>query len=219
MSTPTSDNHPLLCRSTAIVLPLRLFPPATYYATMAAHPEARILAGARFDKRQKVVHRYRIADVRGPLELTMPIAHTPGAATAAGVRWCDVGLSAHGRWWEVHATALASAYGRTPFFEYYMPAFDAVFQAPQPGETLAERLLAADAAVRALLELPTVVSIDTTSTVPTPLQSCGATPPYWQVRADSLGFIPELSVLDLIFNLGPEAQLYLRDLQSAMGLR
>ncbi|MDE6134461.1 MAG: WbqC family protein, partial [Muribaculaceae bacterium] len=31
---------------------------------------------------------------------------------------------------------------------------------------------------------------------------------YWQVRADRFGFIPGLSVLDLIFNLGPEAPLF-----------
>ena len=34
-------------------------------------------------------------------------------------------------------------------------------------------------------------------------------PPYWQVREDKLGFISGLSVLDLIFNLGPEAVVYL----------
>ncbi|MDE6643883.1 MAG: WbqC family protein, partial [Muribaculaceae bacterium] len=34
--------------------------------------------------------------------------------------------------------------------------------------------------------------------------------PYYQVRADRLGFIPNLSILDLIFNLGPEAPLLLK---------
>lgn len=28
--------------------------------------------------------------------------------------------------------------------------------------------------------------------------------PYWQVRGETLGFIPELSVIDMLFNLGPE---------------
>ena len=37
-------------------------------------------------------------------------------------------------------------------------------------------------------------------------------PPYFQVRAAALGFIHSLSILDLIFNLGPEAPLYLRSL-------
>ena len=37
-------------------------------------------------------------------------------------------------------------------------------------------------------------------------------PSYRQIRADRLGFHPNLSILDLIFNLGPEAPLYLLDL-------
>lgn len=32
---------------------------------------------------------------------------------------------------------------------------------------------------------------------------------YYQVREDKLGFLPHLSVVDLLFNLGPEALLYL----------
>ena len=38
--------------------------------------------------------------------------------------------------------------------------------------------------------------------------------PHYQVRAAGLGFIPGLSVLDLIFNLGPEAPLYLAEMAS-----
>ena len=37
-------------------------------------------------------------------------------------------------------------------------------------------------------------------------------PPYYQVRQGQLGFIGGLSILDLLFNLGPEALLYLRSL-------
>lgn len=43
-------------------------------------------------------------------------------------------------------------------------------------------------------------------------------PPYYQVRADKLGFIPSLSILDLLFNMGPEAQLYLKKLCTALPL-
>ena len=35
--------------------------------------------------------------------------------------------------------------------------------------------------------------------------------PYYQVFSSKLGFIPDASILDLLFNMGPESQLVLYD--------
>lgn len=208
-------SSPLLCRQGCIELPPRLFPDPAYYALMAAYPEAAIHTGARFDKRTKAVHRYRIADVRGPLELTVPIVKPSGAATPQGVRWQEVGVSAHGRWWEVHTVALESAYGRTPFFEHYWPRLAPLFREPEPGLTVGDFIMQANAAVCSILNIETNVRANPAPGFTAPLPADTAFAEYWQVRADSLGFIPGLSILDLIFNLGPEAQLYLAQLPIA----
>ena len=135
----------------------------------------------------------------------------------------DIEISTHGNWWDIHRIALESAYGRTPFFEYYadslLPMLTAGVEERFP---LLKNLSDAwDGWIRNRLMLPLPVDIsaagETISPLTAPLNPDGLTlnvkrmtfPHYWQVRADKIGFISNLSVLDLIFNLGPEAVIYL----------
>ena len=41
--------------------------------------------------------------------------------------------------------------------------------------------------------------------------SCDVAEPYYQVFALRNGFIPNLSIVDLLFNMGPEGLIVLRD--------
>lgn len=155
-----------------------------------------ITSGLRFDKRCKETHRTMIADVRGPLTLTVPIEKPYGRT------WADTAVSMHGRWYEVAATALESAYGRTPYFEFLADDFLELLR-PEFGSVgeLNERF---DRAIRRAAGITAEVSYTTE-----PLAVDAIEPwepePYWQVRRDKLGFIGGLSMLDLVFNLGPEA--------------
>lgn len=198
-----------------IVLPLRYCGNIAYYAAMAAYGRAVVCSDALFDKREKAVHRCDIADTHGPVQLTVPVAKPHGIARA---RWSDVRVSDHGAWWHVHRVTLESAYGRTPFFEFYIDRF-LPFLSPEVMEkcpTIASLDLALDEVVRSILMIPTEVIADG-SDVAAVVRPHGFTdfPSYYQVRADRQGFIPNLSILDLIFNLGPEAPLYLQKLHSA----
>lgn len=196
-----------------IVLPLRYYGNIGYYAAMAACGRAVICADALFDKRAKAVHRCDIADTHGPVSLTVPIAKPHGIARA---RWSDVRLSDHGAWWHVHRVTLESAYGRTPFFEYYIDRF-LPYLTPGVMElcpTIADLDLAIDSIIREILLIDTEVSLcggEVAAEEPECVENADM-PAYYQVRAHRQGFIPGLSVLDLIFNLGPEAPLYLRGL-------
>ncbi|WP_297066006.1 WbqC family protein [uncultured Duncaniella sp.] len=168
----------------------------------------------RFDKRFKVTHRFAIADTRGRLELTVPIAKPQSSQCC----WGDIEISTHGNWWDVHRIALESAYGRTPFFEYYadslLPMLTAGVEERFP--LLKDLSDAWDTWIRHKLMLPLPVAAETGESRPESPSiitenSNNATDfaQYWQVRADKIGFIGNLSVLDLIFNLGPEAIIYL----------
>ena len=96
----------------------RYFGSVEYWARRAAGMP--VATDALFDKRRKEIHRYDIADVNGPLTLTLPIVKPHGIPRAT---WRDVRVSDHGQWWHVHRVSLESAYGRTPFFEFYIDRF------------------------------------------------------------------------------------------------
>jgi hypothetical protein len=208
-------------------LPLRYYGNIAYYATMAAYGTVQLQIDALFDKRQKSVHRCDIADTHGPVQLTVPIAKPHGIAHA---RWSDIQLSDHGDWWHVHRVTLESAYGRTPFFEFYIDRFLPFLQRDVMDHypTLAALNLAIDSVLRDILLIPTTIVTASPAATATAIDDAGTIhsvdgmgeanlysgsfPPYYQVRADKQGFRPNLSVLDLIFNLGPESPLYLQRL-------
>ncbi len=192
----------------------QLFGSVAYYAAMAAYGYVAIDTGIRYDKRFKSIHRYRVADTRGELSLTVPVGHP----LPDGPRlWSRTLISDHGNWPHVHLTALESAYGRTPYFEFYVDRLRPLLQYRQI--SVVDFCLQADAEIRRILDLPCEIvdinDVDPSSPhiadlrLPGALEryACG---PYRQVRQAEFGFIPGLSILDLIFNLGPEAALEIR---------
>lgn len=191
-----------------VLLPPRLFASVAYYAIMAAYPKAAIYTNARYRKNDKLTHRFEIADTRGKLMLTVPIVHPSGIE-----KWNEVMVSSHGRWNETIPIALESAYGRTPFFEFYVDRLMPLFEIKE--ESIINLCLRADDIVRKILKLKTQVvdyninenyDIFINNEIDNIFVKIN---PYWQIRIDQLGFISNLSILDLIFNLGPEAELYL----------
>ncbi len=202
------SRHPLVVFPEAtVVLPPRLLPPAAYYGLLARYGRAAVDWSGPFRRSDKLTHRFDIADTRGRLSLTVPIAKPSG-----GARWADVTLSDHGRWQETIPTALESAYGRTPFFEFLAPRIIPLLADARGGDRLIDLASSLDRAVSHILGLPVSAVDYLDNPVERPVCSDPeemAVDPYWQVRRDTLGFIPGLSILDLIFNLGPEAPLHL----------
>ncbi len=168
-----------------------------------------------FDKRDKATHRFTIADTRGRLDLTVPIAKP----ASSRCRWSEIGVSTHGAWWDVHRVALESAYGRTPYFEFYIDRFLPMLTVGVTDRypRLCDLASAWDEQIADILGLTRdnpreATEHDCRLKEAADLQI----PPYRQVRASRLGFLPGLSVLDLIFNLGPESQIYLNDLANTL---
>lgn len=202
-----------------IILSPVYFGSIDYYATMSAYGNVIIDRNWRFDKRKKFTHRCTVADTHGQLQLTVPIEKPFKSLETS---WNDIKVSTHGEWWNIHRVALESAYGRTPFFEFYIDRFLPFFkhrEKDNSNEFLMELDCEIDAIIRNILGIESKISYsienlhNNTEDIKdyrsndfkhiTPVE-------YYQVRHTSHGFIPNLSILDLIFNMGPEAPIILK---------
>lgn len=196
-----------------------LLGPAERYAAIARCGGAIVDTGMHFDKRRKCFHRFSIADTRGLLDLTIPVAK-PQSYT--GATYADILISDHSPWWHTLMTTLESAYGRTPYFEYYADDFRALLTPGRVATPMVHLCRDLDTLVCRLLAIPApiylshpfqesqspVIDLRRTSNEAIS-KAYPILTPYWQLRADTLGFIPGLSILDILFNLGPEALLRL----------
>lgn len=190
-----------------------LFPPVAWFLSLPRQSTIVIDLNRRWNKRDKSTHRYRVADVNGPIELTVPVTKPDSYSTA---HLSDIKLSRHGNWWHVHRVTLESGYGRTPFFEHYFPKMERFFSdtTTETYPFLWEYLIDTLNMATSLLDLDT--SFTTLKTLPSgnmlelPEIQHSLIDPYWQIRCDRFNFLQNLSILDLLFNLGPEAALYIR---------
>ena len=225
--------------------------------------------------KQTYRNRCVIASANGPQTLTVPIERYDGMKCAMR----DIRISDHGNWRHLHWQALVSAYGETPFFEYYADDIRPFFEEHRwkylldfnldithtlcslldvrPDLTLSDHYIDADETIcggggldgaaagfggaaesfeEAVKGLNGAAeSLGGANGLDGAAESLGSSSacslfvdyrdairpkhplpdaefearPYYQVRAQRHGFLPNLSVLDLLFNEGPEGIFYL----------
>ncbi len=198
-------------------------PPLDYMGCLASASKAIIELHETYPK-QTWRNRCRILTANGPLDLSIPVHRPSGSLT----RTKDVLISSHDDWQVRHWRAIFTAYGNAPFFLFYKELI-----APFFSERLEGPLWIFNKRLMALLlrELNLDVCLTETASyvkqphglhdlrsVFSPKSPAGADflattmPPYYQVFSDKHGFVPNLSILDLLFHLGPESGGYLAKL-------
>lgn len=207
-ATPVSDSPLIRYPDRTLVLAPAYCGSIYRYAAMAMYGNVVIDTSRRFNKREKECHRCTIEGPNGLQRLTVPLEKPQ--------QWHstlldDVKVSTHGEWWHVHWGAIESAYGRTPYFEYYadelLPAFSGKI----------EQLAELDGMIHSFCMKALGISPGTTLSEPVdraipPMADI----PYYQVWDKRYGFMPGLSVLDLIFNMGPESPLVLKKMADSL---
>ncbi|MBR1788510.1 MAG: WbqC family protein [Bacteroidaceae bacterium] len=216
-------------RRSGAVFPSYYLAPISYYAQLL-QCEAYSIDANEIYRKQTLHNRCYIASPNGLLSLTIPVVkfvpyHTPMR---------DIRISDHGNWRHLHWNALQSSYRRTPFFEFYADDFAPFYekkweflvdynQALQElvweevgGGGQGARSKGQEECIRQDNKQAANVSSCPLLLAPCspPLTSCSLPlAPYYQLFSDRHGFMPDLSIVDLLFNMGPESLLYLNDLK------
>lgn len=208
-----------------IILPSAYFPPISYFAYLTSPKVTKVTMEAKehFVK-QSIRSRCIVSDPHGRLTLFVPKEKTGNRAVMDQVRTVE---EAH--WRRSHWRSIADSYRSSPYFEYYEDDFepffkeqeDHIFQVGQRSMQL----------VCQLLKIPFEVSITDAyweggdaldlrnawnNQEYRSLSPVRELPRYIQVFSDRNPFLPDLSILDLLFCLGPKSIDYMRNLELTM---
>lgn len=201
----------------SILLQPCYFGDIAYYAHVVQNNPIKIEV---HDNYQKQTYRNRciIGTANGTLTLTIPVKHT---GSKGHKKTSNAIIENNFHWQKEHWRSIQIAYRTSPFFEFYED--DIKFLFTETFTNLLEFNLKTFDAVLDILQIEKDIS-QTESYEKEPEIFDGRflanakekrsveLPEYMQVFDDKNGFIPHLSILDLIFNLGPQALTYLEEL-------
>ncbi|HPE74867.1 MAG TPA: WbqC family protein [Draconibacterium sp.] len=197
-----------------VLLSTAYFAPVQYYSKFLKYDEIYIEQFEHFNK-QTYRNRCVILGGNGPIQLVVPVVKGRGRKILIK----DLRISYDIEWQRNHWRTIFSAYNSSPFFEYYkddiQPFFESKFDFLfdfnfKIHETVCELLeiqnntfLTTDfeKVPDDTLNLRETISPKISSEVDLEFKP----QKYTQVFSDKLGFVEGLSILDLLFNEGPNS--------------
>jgi hypothetical protein len=197
--------------------------PVQYFSKLLHYREITIEQHENYPK-QTYRNRCRILGGNGVLTLSIPVDKGPDLK----VKTRDVRIAESEDWQRLHWRTLVSAYNNSPYFPYYRDELAPFYQEKKWKYLLdfnleiqdkVMNLLEMDARVRLsdnylmpesndAIDLREVIHPKRQRSKPDPHFSAE---PYTQVFEDKFDFEPNLSIVDLLFNEGPEAIAVLED--------
>jgi len=195
--------------------------PPIEYIIQCLHFEHILIEQFETYPKQTYRNRCVIATANGLLHLSIPIKKPNGNHTITR----DVEIDFTSRWNQVHWRAISSAYTHSPYYMHYCDAFETLFNDPP------KQLLEFNTELLKIVFrfLKTDIDLDFTKAYdfnpegmpdfrqvihPKHIISYPEKPStfieYTQTFSNKYNFIPNLSIIDLIFNEGPEALDFLK---------
>lgn len=190
--------------------------PVEYYSRLLHSPEIIIEKYCNYVK-QTYRNRCLIASANGKQVLSIPIEKPDQLKCLTK----DIRIAEHGNWRHLHWQAIISAYNSSPFFEYYQDDFepffnkkyDFIFDFNEELRIMICKLIDFEPNIYYSTEFKTEFSPEEQdlreAIHPKKPSQQVLFKPYYQVFDQKSGFQPNLSIIDMLFNLGPETILYL----------
>lgn len=213
-----------------MLLTTAYFPPVSWFAAVASeftlspdrvNPSMLVLEACENYQKQSYRNRCRIYSAGGVEDLNVPVVHE-GGTFKLPITSIKVDYSVP--WVQKTERAICAAYDSSPYFEYYKDDLFAILDShPQTLWELNLRLIRfflAKTGIAAQISMTESFSLDCEGqdrrwTIhpkkeDTVLSELQLEKPYFQVFARKYGFIPNLSIMDLLFNEGPDSIVYLK---------
>ncbi|MBP5397913.1 MAG: WbqC family protein [Bacteroidales bacterium] len=213
----------------SLLLSTAYLPPLDYFAAIAKDaslegeiaPARLVLEACENYRKQSWRNRCTILSASGRENLLVPIRHT---SPHIPIREVEVDYSTP--WVHLHENALSTAYGSSAFFEHYRDGLFDILESrevllydlnrrlldylleklhlPAVVEDSADYRPETDVLSEAAEEAASMLDLRTRlSPKKAPLYAVGE--PYYQIFSSKFGFTEGLSVVDLLFNEGPDS--------------
>jgi hypothetical protein len=197
------------------VLPMFYLPPVEYFVKLSAYkPDILIEREEHFPK-QTYRNRANIFSPEGALTLVVPVIK--GSKNHTKVK--DVKISYDFEWQRLHWLSLQACYRRSAYFEYYEDEFSIFYQKKYSylfdyNQQLLAFILKS---LKMKVELNFTESYEAAYPALSDYRSLMNPKkepdfnqkPYFQVFEERKGFLKNLSIVDLLFNQGPQSVNYL----------
>ena len=197
-----------------MVFPVFYFGPISYFSEIIKAENVIFEVHENFVK-QTYRNRCYIQGANGKLRLAIPMHHDGSR------KMKDLRVSTDSNWKKEHFKSLVSAYKSSPFFDYYEDEIAQLYN--QKIDFLLDFNLKTMEFIHSKLKLDVkftqtdsyesvLAEHDFRNKFNSKKEPEGVFPEYMQVFHEKLGFMPDLSILDLLCNEGPNATTYLKEL-------